>query len=660
VTVTDQPLDAALGDEPVVGPDQAVGSDAGTVRRVVGWRSLALGALAYLALSVVLWWQVWSSHPTTVTTCGCGDTSLFTWFLAWPAYAIRHGMDPFYSTYLFHPTGVNLLANTAEVGLGIVLAPVTWAFGPVATLNVALTLSPALSAFTTYVLVRRWVAWAPAAFAAGLLYGFSPFVLVSLTDAHLMLGMAAVPPLVVLCLDELLVRQRWRWWVTGLAFAGLALVQFSVGTELLVIIAVAAAIGVVLVVVGTAVFRPDALRARAPYAVRGAVVGGIASVVVLAWPAWFALAGPAHLSGPVWGTAKISYGGSNLRFFARPMAPSDKVSTLTHLVGGYQGTSLSGQYLGIGLLTVLVVGLVVWRRDLRLWLFAAVGVICAFLSVGLAFHGWTLWRLVVWAPMMDNIIPSRFVLVTYLCAAVILGVVVDRTRSAAARLRTDEVGRRVLGGAAGLAVAAVALVPIASYLAQDVPLTAVPVQLPEWFTTVAPDLPPHQVLLVFPFAFRQSNMTWQAVSGMPFQMVGGGGPNSLLSRAGKERAGDHDLSQISFLPGAHPFSTGEVGAVRDALDGWGVTGIVLPDPRGLPAYEQTPSVGPVVALMTAATGQAPVYQARAWVWPKLKRAPPPVTVSTAELSSCVLASPGSSVEAMRATAACVLASAPNG
>ena len=97
---------------------------------VRGWRSLTAGALGYLALSVALWWQVWSTHPTAVTTCGCGDTSLFTWFLEWPAYALSHGMNPLYSTHLFHPGGINLLSNTAEVGLGIVLAPVTWAFGP--------------------------------------------------------------------------------------------------------------------------------------------------------------------------------------------------------------------------------------------------------------------------------------------------------------------------------------------------------------------------------------------------------------------------------------------------------------------------------------------------------------------------------------------------
>ena len=155
-----------------VGPDP--GAVPGRSHRVRPW--LMAGA-AYLALAVFLWWGTWSTHPTSTTICGCGDASLFTWFLEWPAYAMAHGLDPWYSAAIFHPTGINLLSNTGEVLVGVGLAPVTWLFGPVAALNVALTLSPALSALAMFALLRRWVAWAPAAFVGGLLYGFSPLAL---------------------------------------------------------------------------------------------------------------------------------------------------------------------------------------------------------------------------------------------------------------------------------------------------------------------------------------------------------------------------------------------------------------------------------------------------------------------------------------------------
>ena len=255
---------------------------------------------------------------------------------------------------------------------------------------------------------------------------------------------------------------------------------------------------------------------------------------------------------------------------------------------------------------------------------------------------------------MVNVIPSRFVLIAYLCAAAMLGIVIDHVRWATVGRTADENWRAILGWGGGLAVAAVALVPVVSYFADGLPLTAVPVQLPTWFATVAPDLPPNQVLLVFPFAFRQSNMTWQAVDRMRYEMVGGGGPNSLLSRAGKEQAGDRYLSYLSFAGGSQEIVSGEVASVRSALDGWGVTGIVLPDPKGLAEYARTAAVRSIVVLTTAATGQVPAYRAHAWVWSGVDRAGPALNPTAARLASCSEGTADGSVASIQASAACIL------
>ena len=109
---------------------------------------------------------------------------------------------------MFHPTGINLLDQTSVLGLTVPLIPVTWLFGPVASFNVASTIVPALSALTTFVVLRRWVHWPPAAYIGGLLYGFSPFVLASLEYGHLMTAALMLLPLLLAVLDEILVRQR--------------------------------------------------------------------------------------------------------------------------------------------------------------------------------------------------------------------------------------------------------------------------------------------------------------------------------------------------------------------------------------------------------------------------------------------------------------------
>ena len=165
----------------------------------------------------------------TTLLCSCGS-------LEWPAYALAHGHNPFFSTALFHPGGINLLSNTSVLAIGIPLAPVTWIFGPVATLNVASTLGPALSALAMFWLLRRWVRWTPAALVGGLVFGFVAVPGGQPGGAHLMSGVLVFLPLMVACLDELLVRQQRRPLLVGAVLGLLLTAQFFLGTEVLTMV----------------------------------------------------------------------------------------------------------------------------------------------------------------------------------------------------------------------------------------------------------------------------------------------------------------------------------------------------------------------------------------------------------------------------------------
>ena len=619
---------------------------------------LAWALAAYLALAVVVWWGVWSTHPTSVTTCGCGDSALFLWFLDWPAVALAHGHNPFFSTAMFHPTGVNLLANTSETALGLALAPVTWLFGPVATLNVSLTLAPALSAWAMYWLVRRWVAWRPAAFAAGLLYGFSPFVLVSLADAHLMTGFLVVPPLVTGVLDELLVRQRTSAVRAGVALGLLVTLQFFLGTEVLVIMAMSAAVGIGLVVVYAAVGHRDELARRWRHAAAGLGTGAAVSAALLAWPAWFALAGPAHLGDPVWPKGYLPFGGIRLAGLVTPSHSSASFVSILHATGGYQGPALpGGTYLGAGIVAVIALGLVVWRRDRRRWFFAATGAVTVVLALGDVRGRWSPWRLFGWLPVLNNIIPSRFMAVGLLCAAASAALVADRVHAWAGSGGRTRPALARWPRATATSVLLVALVPMAAIMAGNVPETVVPVAVPRWFQGHGARLAPGSVVLSFPvpFALKQSPMVWQAVEGMPYAMAGGGGPEGSPAYAGRAEPGLQVLSTLSLDIGTSPVPADkQVGVVRAALDEWGVTTVAVPDPAGLPRYEQVANLDQVVAFMTAATGEAPVDQEGTWVWNGVSHAPPALAITPDALARCG----GSGLTEDRpptSVAACVLA-----
>ena len=621
-----------------------------------GRRGLAAAAAAYLVLGVGLWWGVWSSHPTSTTTCGCGDAARFLWFFQWPAYALAHGHDVLHSTWLFHPGGINLLDDTSVVALGVVLAPVTWLWGPVASMNVALTLAPVLSALAMYLLLRRWVAWAPAAFLGGLAFGFSPFVVTELALNQLNIAFLAVPPLVVLVLSDLLVTQHRAPWRNGLALAGLVVVQFFVSTEVLLITVLASVVGTVLLVAGAAVVDPGGIGPRVRGAVVGAAVAAGASVVVLAYPLWFLLAGPSHLTGPIWSAGATSRFGATVPGFVTTGGLAGLRPSMLRF-GGYQGPVLVGLgYLGVGVVVLGLAGVVLWRHDVRIRLFFGVGLVAALASLAPGHGVWVPWDALQHVPWVGDVVEVRFVLVTTLCLAVLAALSLDQARPWL-RARAPSAATAI-----GWGIAALVLAPTVVALAPNLPLTTRPVVLPTWYATRGASLPPGRVVLAYPvpFAGLQSSEAWQAVNAMAWAQAGGGGPQGQPSRAGAARPGFEVLSAASLPLGPAPDPTPvNLAAVRNALAEWQVTTLVVPDQADLPLYEQGRSTAYAVGFLTAALGVAPVHDRAAWVWESVATAPAPVPVSPMAFAGCT-AGVASSTAAVRAVPGCVLAAAGAG
>jgi len=151
------------------------------------------------------------------------------------------------------------------------------------------TLAFAGSALAAYVLLRRWSTGNLPAFVGGLLYGFSPYM-VSSGWGHPHCTFGLLVPLIILCLDEILIRRHGsplRW---GVGTGVLAAVQFFVSDELLAELAELTALSIVLLVV----FE----RLRIVGGIRHVATGLAAAIgtatILLAYPVWYALAGPQH------------------------------------------------------------------------------------------------------------------------------------------------------------------------------------------------------------------------------------------------------------------------------------------------------------------------------------------------------------------------------
>jgi hypothetical protein len=503
------------------------------------WRRLAppvLVVVVYCLLGAFAYGSVSPISNTALPPCACNDLALQAWFQAWPAHAIAHGLNPFISTAVNYPHGVNLMSNTGAPLLGIVFAPVTWLFGPAAALNLVMRLGFALSAISMCFVLRRWAQWWPAAFAGGLLYGFSPYV-VGQAQAHDFLMFVPLPPLILALLDEVVVRRR-HVVRNGVLLGVVVTAQLLISPEVLSMCAMAAVGGLIVLVAR----HPATARRQAREIGLGLGATGVSFVVLAAYPLWVYLSGPFHVSGPQHPIYVIEDYHTTLESLVYPNS-LERFGTAGMFA---RGNSLAGVnavehavYLGVPLLCILALIVVRYRR---------VGVV-QFLSL-LALGSWVVtlgpflyigktphpeirlpYDLIKHIPLINAGIDVRYSLIMYLAVAVVLAVGLDRLRADGLFAPGEGWRRRVAGpwtaaprarAGLGVALAVIGLVPLVPKL----PYTSTLFGVPSIFTAAGSPINNGDVVLSYPLPVGYQNyaddqaLLWQAEAGVRFKLIG--------------------------------------------------------------------------------------------------------------------------------------------
>jgi hypothetical protein len=566
--------------------------------------------------AVVLWWHVWSGHPSSTLTCGCGDPGQQVWFTAWPAYAIGHLHSLVFSGAVNVPDGANLLSNTSGTLVGVLLAPVTWTAGPIAATNVALTLAPALSAWACFVALRPLVSWWPGAVVGGLVFGYSAAVVTSLFFGHVSVTWLVVPPLLFTLLHEIVIGQEHSVRADGLALAALLVVQFLISPEVLVMCLLFAIVGLLAVIV----VGWRRVRVRARHALPAGALGVGVAAVLLAYPAWFGVAGPQAVTGVLFVLAPVS--GVPLSGLILPGPFTARGAVLVRY-GGYLGRGgPPPDYLGPGLAAVAG-ALVVARRRPIVWLLLFLAAVSVWLSLGGYLFGappswshlWLPWRTLSRLPVLKQIVPDQFSPFLALFVAFLLGIGLDEFTGRLRRWRWTAAwrdrGRAALAWSAAVLVGLLALVPV--FATVDVPLTVQAVRLPAYMGRVAPTLPAGTVLLTIPFAVSgiTQPMLWQAVDVMHFRLAGAAlkTPNPRGGAVGQGAPGSarRILTTLSELGSPLPTGTPQqLLEVRRAVQTWQVDQVVISGSSRDPVFAS--------GFLTMALGFAPAYVDGAYVW----------------------------------------------
>jgi hypothetical protein len=484
-------------------------------------------------------------HPpatsATLPPCACGDISSQVWFLAWPAYALSHGLNPFYSSWVDYPHGVNLMNNTASPLLGILFTPMTLIFGALSTLSLLMRLALALSGISMCLALRRWTTWWPAAFIGGLLYEFSPFM-VGQSQSHLFLTFVPLPPIMMVLFDELVVHRR-HLIRNGILLGVVVAAQVMISPEILVISLIATACALIVMTIRHAV----AARERIGDLLRGFSVAVATMVILAAYPIWIYFRGPYHVVGPPHPISAL------VQYHSYPASLIYPTSLQRFGFGSWlaKGTALLQSntvehttYVGIPLLVLLAFIVIRCRRVGHVQLFVLVALGGWVVTLGREVRGIKLpFDLILRIPILNGALDLRYSFLMYLGIAVVLAIGLDRMRSEGifaklVRSRPTEAptgeaarapvvsrrwSRRQLDRpVACLGIAVVALAPLLPAL----PYRSTPSDVPLLFTAANSPLKSGTVVLSYPlpitYGYAGPNdqaLLWQSAARMRFKLI---------------------------------------------------------------------------------------------------------------------------------------------
>ena len=380
--------------------------------------------VAYAAVSFAYsGWRL-VPHPGRLVAAASPDFQTFVWSFGWWPHAIGSWTNPFVTHALYAGNGINLTWTATSPGLALVFSPLTAAFGPVVSYNVATLLLPALAAWTAFLLCRHLTRSVWASLVGGYLFGFATSLLGQQLAGHPHVAAVFLLPLIALVVvryvEGELTGSGVAWRLALLLAAQLWIsTEFAFTATLMLVLALALAFWLL----------PEArgpLRASLRSLAAAYAIGAVLAAPFL----YYALRG--FHSGRI-----INLQGSGGADLLNLLVP-----TQTTAIGGSSLTSVSSHFASatasvyLGLPTLLIVALLALRArhsNTARFLLAALGLtVLVVLGRSLLVAGHDViplpWRAASSLPLLDNVVPVRLSAYVALAAAVIVAVWTATTR----------------------------------------------------------------------------------------------------------------------------------------------------------------------------------------------------------------------------------------
>jgi hypothetical protein len=568
----------------------------------------------YLALAFLVFAGLWTHVGSGgYLTNSAQDQNMWEWFFAVTAHNVSHLHNPLTSDLQNYPLGVNMMANTAMLGLGVPLFPITLMFGPTVTWAIALTGGLAGTAAAWYwVLSRHLVRSRTAAAIAGGFCGFAPAI-ISHANAHPNFAGLFVLPFIALRMIR--VAQGARPVRDGLILGLLIAFQVFLGEEPLLIFAVS----FLIFAVTYAISRPREVAAMARPLAAGLGVALVVALVLVAFPLWWQFFGPQSYQSLEHGQV-----GNDTAAFTR-YASESVAGDVNVAEDVAMNPTEENAFFGWPLIVLMVV-ITVWLWRSVVARAAAVAMFgMALLSLGVQLtvsHTGTgiplPWKWLADLPLFESVLESRFAMGCIPAIGVLLALATDRVFAASApdrfhafRPPEERPAQSLPVRLLWLGTVTAALLPIAPTPLESEIRPSTPEFFAEgaWRQFVGDG--GSVVMVPLPDAGDARALHWQVDTGLAFPIADGYfvGPNGPHDKRG--RYGAIHRPTASLLAKVH--DDGEIPQIgdaerQDALDdlrGWRADVVVLPSGKNEDALQAT------VDLLLRKPSR---YIGGVWVW----------------------------------------------
>ncbi len=378
-----------------------------------------LGLAVYLALTLAV------LGPSLVHPGGSfpgygGDAEQYMWYLGWFWHAIGAGRNPFVTSLINYPHGMNLMWNTSILAESALLGPIAVLIGTAATYNLWFLLNYVLAGVLGQAICARLGARQWLSILGGLLAVTLPYMTtqslshISLITIELLLG-------ILLILVKIVQDRPRRAWLWGVLAGALLAMQFYTLLEVLVSAVLTFALTLV---VAWFVARPDLVRLarRIPL---GFWVAAAITAAALALPGLYEM-----LFGPFRVFHSVQPENVYVVDLVNLILPTH--AFLVHFPGTDPAAWFTGNYaedngyLGVPALLLLNWAIRrLWHRPLVRVLAIVAGIV-TLLGLGHSLHliGWTSPLPLPWAaasllPFIKDLLPTRLMLYTDLAVVAI-------------------------------------------------------------------------------------------------------------------------------------------------------------------------------------------------------------------------------------------------